>query len=73
MPTLDFVWLEVTRSCQLTCIHCHAESSPQGTHGAMTSDHSSRSPTRCGRVPLAGASRPCVADRAKEHAEREER
>jgi MoaA/NifB/PqqE/SkfB family radical SAM enzyme len=36
MSTLDFVWLEVTGSCQLTCVHCYADASPQGTHGAMT-------------------------------------
>ena len=26
---LDFVWLEITQKCNLTCIHCYAESSPQ--------------------------------------------
>ncbi|MGW1073702.1 radical SAM/SPASM domain-containing protein [Streptomyces sp. NPDC002537] len=28
--------LEITGGCQLTCTHCLASSSPQGTHGTMT-------------------------------------
>src|SRR5947209_19312656 len=33
---LRFVWLEITGSCQLACVHCYAESGPTGTHGTMT-------------------------------------
>ncbi|MGW2364989.1 radical SAM protein [Streptomyces sp. NPDC001667] len=33
---LGFAWLEVTGFCNLTCDHCYADSSPQGTHGTMT-------------------------------------
>ncbi|MEW2580112.1 radical SAM protein [Streptomyces syringium] len=33
---LGFAWLEVTGFCNLTCTHCYADSSPQGTHGTMT-------------------------------------
>jgi len=33
--TLDFLWLEITGRCNLTCTHCYALSSPQGTHGIM--------------------------------------
>ncbi|SBW19364.1 radical SAM domain-containing protein [Candidatus Protofrankia californiensis] len=36
MPDVSFLWCEVTGRCQLTCVHCYAESSPSGTHGAMT-------------------------------------
>ena len=25
---LDFLWLEITRSCNLTCRHCYAGSAP---------------------------------------------
>jgi MoaA/NifB/PqqE/SkfB family radical SAM enzyme len=32
---LTFVWLEITGRCQLECIHCYAESGPNGTHGLM--------------------------------------
>lgn len=32
---LKFVWLEVTGLCNEFCDHCYADSSPQGTHGAM--------------------------------------
>lgn len=32
---LNFVWLEITGKCQLECIHCYAESGPQGSHGVM--------------------------------------
>ncbi|WP_158263033.1 radical SAM protein [Amycolatopsis sp. CA-128772] len=33
---VDLVWLEVTGKCQLTCVHCYAESTPAGRHGPMT-------------------------------------
>ncbi|MER6365052.1 radical SAM protein [Kitasatospora sp. NPDC001527] len=36
---LTFVWLELTGFCNLTCDHCYADSSPQGTHGTMTLDN----------------------------------
>jgi MoaA/NifB/PqqE/SkfB family radical SAM enzyme len=32
---LNFVWLEITGKCQLECIHCYADSGPQGSHGVM--------------------------------------
>jgi MoaA/NifB/PqqE/SkfB family radical SAM enzyme len=35
MDDLSFVWLEVTGKCQLSCVHCYAESGPSGTHGKM--------------------------------------
>ncbi len=35
---LRFLWLEITGRCQLECLHCYAQSSPRGTHGAMTRD-----------------------------------
>ncbi|MGP4014347.1 radical SAM protein [Saccharopolyspora sp. 5N708] len=28
--------LELTERCQLSCVHCYADSSPRGGHGAMT-------------------------------------
>jgi MoaA/NifB/PqqE/SkfB family radical SAM enzyme len=34
--SLDFVWLEITGKCQLTCEHCYATAGPRGTHGAMS-------------------------------------
>lgn len=34
--TLDFIWLELTGRCNLTCAHCYASSGPHGDHGAMT-------------------------------------
>ncbi|WP_307795090.1 radical SAM/SPASM domain-containing protein [Actinacidiphila acididurans] len=30
------LWLDLTRSCQLHCVHCYNGSGPQGGHGAMT-------------------------------------
>lgn len=33
---VEFLWLEITGKCQLQCVHCYAESSPSGSHGAMT-------------------------------------
>lgn len=30
------MWLEVTGRCQLRCVHCYADSGPDGTHGPMT-------------------------------------
>lgn len=35
MRDLRFVWLEITGKCQLTCVHCYAESGPTGSDGAM--------------------------------------
>jgi len=32
---LSFVWLEITGRCQLSCLHCYAESGPAGDHGVM--------------------------------------
>lgn len=28
--------LEITGKCQLSCVHCYADSGPRGTHGTMT-------------------------------------
>lgn len=36
MGQISFLWLEITGKCQLECVHCDANSSPSGTHGAMT-------------------------------------
>ena len=33
---LRFLWLEITGNCQLSCLHCYAESGPKGSHGTMT-------------------------------------
>ncbi|QXJ22838.1 radical SAM protein [Actinomadura graeca] len=33
-----FLWLDLTRKCQLQCTHCYNASSPDGTHGTMTRD-----------------------------------
>jgi MoaA/NifB/PqqE/SkfB family radical SAM enzyme len=30
------IWAELTRNCQLACIHCYADSGPAGDHGKMT-------------------------------------
>ncbi|WP_171162015.1 radical SAM protein [Streptomyces sp. I05A-00742] len=34
--TTQFLWLDLTRTCQLSCTHCYNESGPKGTHGAMS-------------------------------------
>lgn len=31
-----FLWLEITGKCQLECVHCYADSGPNGDHGAMS-------------------------------------
>ncbi|WP_171168844.1 radical SAM protein [Streptomyces sp. I05A-00742] len=31
-----FLWLDLTRKCQLSCTHCYNTSGPQGTHGTMS-------------------------------------
>lgn len=31
-----FLWLELTGRCQLSCLHCYADSSPRGEHGVLT-------------------------------------
>lgn len=31
-----FLWLELTGKCQLSCVHCYADSGPTGSHGTMT-------------------------------------
>lgn len=37
IASIDFAWLELTRSCNLECRHCYAESSPRvQLEGAMT-------------------------------------
>ncbi|WP_149823739.1 radical SAM protein [Streptomyces tailanensis] len=33
-----FLWLDLTRKCQLSCGHCYNASGPDGDHGAMTGD-----------------------------------
>ena len=36
---LDFLWLELTRTCNLACMHCYEESSPRlPLMGSMTTD-----------------------------------
>ncbi len=36
---LDFLWLEITGKCNLTCIHCYADSGPlRDLHGNMSDD-----------------------------------
>lgn len=34
-----FLWLDLTRKCQLACAHCYNASGPDGTHGTMTREH----------------------------------
>ena len=33
---LSFLWLEITRKCNLRCVHCYADSAPNLGHGQMT-------------------------------------
>lgn len=35
MERTSFLWLEITGRCQLTCVHCYADSGPLGRHGTM--------------------------------------
>lgn len=36
---LNFIWLEITARCNLSCVHCYAESGPRAAReGAMTYD-----------------------------------
>ncbi|MEU8695618.1 radical SAM/SPASM domain-containing protein [Streptomyces sp. NPDC048665] len=42
-----FVWLDLTRKCQLQCHHCHNHSGPGGTHGTMTTDDWTRVLDEC--------------------------
>jgi MoaA/NifB/PqqE/SkfB family radical SAM enzyme len=37
--TPEFLWLDLTRKCQLKCVHCYNTSGPDGTHGTMTREH----------------------------------
>lgn len=37
--TLRFLWLDLTRKCQLECLHCYNASGPDGTHGAMSREN----------------------------------
>lgn len=32
------LWLDITRKCQLGCVHCYNHSGPSGDHGTMTRD-----------------------------------
>ena len=32
------LWLDLTRRCQLACVHCYNDSGPRGTHGVMGRD-----------------------------------
>ncbi len=52
VPSLSFLWLEITGMCNLACAHCYAGSSPQGTHGRMV-------PSDWERVILQAASLGC--------------
>jgi MoaA/NifB/PqqE/SkfB family radical SAM enzyme len=38
-PPTGFLWLDLTRKCQLACVHCYNASGPDGTHGTMTREH----------------------------------
>lgn len=35
---LRFVWLEITSKCNLRCIHCYADSGPQGRSGQVSTE-----------------------------------
>lgn len=37
--TPQLLWLDLTRKCQLNCVHCYNASGPDGTHGSMTREH----------------------------------
>lgn len=37
--TTQFLWLDLTRKCQLKCAHCYNVSGPEGTHGTMTREN----------------------------------
>ncbi|MFI6346043.1 radical SAM protein [Streptomyces sp. NPDC050560] len=32
----EFLWLDITRKCQLECSHCYNSSGPDGDHGSMS-------------------------------------
>jgi sulfatase maturation enzyme AslB (radical SAM superfamily) len=34
--SLDFLWLELTNRCNLECIHCYADYSPEGKHSTLS-------------------------------------
>lgn len=34
--TPKVLWLDLTRKCQLKCVHCYNASGPDGTHGTLT-------------------------------------
>ncbi|GAA0434273.1 radical SAM/SPASM domain-containing protein [Streptomyces luteireticuli] len=34
--TTQFLWMDLTRKCQLNCTHCYNASGPEGDHGTMT-------------------------------------
>lgn len=36
LRTPGMLWLDLTRKCQLACVHCYNSSGPQGDHGQMT-------------------------------------
>ncbi|WP_019631983.1 radical SAM protein [Actinomadura atramentaria] len=36
LPITRFLWLDLTRKCQLACTHCYNSSGPDGGHGTMT-------------------------------------
>ena len=38
-PDAGFMWFDITRKCQLNCVHCYNESGPTGTHGTMSRAH----------------------------------
>lgn len=33
-----FLWIDLTRKCQLSCVQCYNESGPEGSHGTMTGE-----------------------------------
>lgn len=35
-PPMQMLWLDMTRACQLECVHCYNSSGPGGGHGQMT-------------------------------------